>query len=114
MNTSKPPSFGSRFRRKLAWTALLFAGCVAIADRPWAQTTDGAAVFAQNCASCHQAGVAVQRAPTPDMLRLLQPQFVMDTLNSGVMRTQGMRLNPGEMRAVAEYVTGKRLAAENF
>jgi len=112
MIASKPPSLGSRFLRKLAWTLLLVAGCVAVADRPWAQTTDGAAVFAQNCASCHQAGL--QRAPTPEMLRLLQPQFVLDTLNAGVMRIQGMRLNPGEMRAVAEYVTGKKLAAENF
>jgi polyvinyl alcohol dehydrogenase (cytochrome) len=77
------------------------------------QGIDGATVFSQNCAGCHSAP-GTGRAPSLEGLRLLQPKFVTDTLQSGAMRLQGMRLNPSEMRAVAEYVTGKKLVAEEF
>jgi len=46
------------------------------------------------------------------VLRLAQPGYVLDTLTSGVMRAQAQRLNPSEIRAVAEYVSGKKLAVE--
>ena len=77
-----------------------------------AQETDGKTVFSQNCAACHGAPASSQRAPGLEMLRLLQPKFVLDTLTSGVMRVQAMRLNPGETRAVTEYVTGGKVTVE--
>ena len=58
-----------------------------------AENVEGAAVFSQNCASCHAAGSSTPRAPSPEMLKLLKPEFVLDTLRSGVMRVQAMRLD---------------------
>jgi len=72
---------------------------------------DGSVVFAQNCASCHGAQ-GLERAPKLEMLRLLEPKFVLGTLATGAMRIQGLRLNPSESRAVAEYVSGKKLPVE--
>jgi len=92
---------------------LLATGLVLAASAALAQRVDGAAVFSQNCAACHAAHGS-QRAPQLESLRLLQPKFVLDTLTSGAMRVQAMRLNPAEMRAVAEYVTGKTMMAETF
>jgi len=93
--------------------ALLAIALVVIAPTALGETLDGAAVFSQNCATCH-AAAGSGRAPSREGLRLLQPTFVTDTLESGAMRLQGMRLNPSEMRAVAEYVTGKTLTTESF
>jgi len=86
---------------------LLIAMCFAVSGSSLqAQPVDGGAVFSQNCASCHGAQ-GLERAPRLEMLRLLEPKFVLDTLATGAMRIQGLRLNPSESRAVAEYVTGK-------
>jgi len=93
--------------------ALLVIAFILVAYGAQAQQVDGAAVFSQNCAMCH-AALGSQRAPQLDSLQLLQPKFVVDTLASGAMRLQGMRLNPAEMRAVAEYVTAKTLVTEVF
>ena len=92
---------------------LLAFGFIAAAGSAPAQQVDGAGVFSQNCAGCHAAS-GVTRAPQLESLRLLEPRFVLDTLASGVMRLQGMRLNISEMRAVAEYVTAKPLQMESF
>ncbi len=92
---------------------LLAIGLILAAGGAVAQPVDGASVFSQGCAMCH-AAPGSGRAPQLESLRLLQPKFVVDTLTSGAMRLQGMRLNPAEMRAVAEYVTGKTLQAESF
>ena len=93
--------------------ALLAVAFNLAASGAQAQQVDGAVVFSQNCAMCHTARGS-QRVPQLDNLRLLQPKFVVDTLASGAMRLQGMRLNPAEMRAVAEYVTAKTLVTEVF
>ena len=99
-------SWNNRIRASLC--AICFAFC---GPSLQAQPVDGAAVFAQNCASCHGAQ-GLERAPKLEMLRLLEPKFVLDTLATGAMRIQGLRLNPSENRAVAEYVTGKKLPVE--
>ncbi|HEX4637227.1 MAG TPA: PQQ-binding-like beta-propeller repeat protein [Rhizomicrobium sp.] len=90
---------------------LLAIGLILAARAALAAPVDGAAVFLQSCAQCHAAPES-GRAPRVESLRLLQPNFVVDTLTSGVMRLQGMRLNPAEMRAVAEYVTAKPFTTE--
>jgi polyvinyl alcohol dehydrogenase (cytochrome) len=75
----------------------------------------GEMVFNQDCAMCHGSNApADSRAPRMDSLRLEAPESVLDTLANGVMRAQAQRLNPAEVRAVAEYVTGKKLSIENF
>src|SRR5438067_3839352 len=82
----------------------LTAGAVARqAERP----SDPAALFSASCSSCHDADDL--RAPSRDALRGRSPQAIVDALTSGSMRYQGLSLNGAERRAVAEYLTGRRL-----
>ena len=75
----------------------LFAGVVS-AD-------DGATVYKQICASCHDAGV--DRAPDRDALRAMLPERVLAALETGPMISMTAARSAAERRAVAEFVTGK-------
>src|SRR5262249_10903205 len=88
-------------------TFVLFAALFS-ATSVFAQTPDGAQVFQGNCASCH-TGAADSRAPAPDALKARTPQAIIDALMTGAMRPQGSRLSGPERRAVAEFLTGKRI-----
>jgi polyvinyl alcohol dehydrogenase (cytochrome) len=77
-----------------------------------AQQPDGEAVFKESCATCHSESAADARAPKLESLRLQAPESVVQALTSGVMRSQASRLNPSEIRAVAEFVTAKKLSAD--
>lgn len=67
---------------------------------------DGAAVYQQHCATCHDGGAA--RAPNFETLRKMEPVAVVRALETGVMRVIGTFSLSGPQRiAVAEYVTGK-------
>ena len=92
--------------------AVFAAICLVSSNAALGQEANGAAVFSQSCVSCHGGQSSIQAAPRLDALRLQQATSVFDTLTSGVMRAQAQRLNPSEIRAVAEYVTGKKLSAE--
>ena len=67
-----------------------------------AQSPDGAAIFARDCASCHD-GVEGSRAPKPELLEERSPEAILSALTAGGMRPQGARLTGAERRAVAEY-----------
>ena len=66
---------------------------------------DGAAIFHEQCAPCHEGGVP--RAPSPAALKSFEPERVVKALIDGVMAAQGRALSASETRAVATYVTGK-------
>jgi polyvinyl alcohol dehydrogenase (cytochrome) len=70
---------------------------------------DGATVYRDHCAGCHDG--ADWRAPTADALRLRSPQAIVDALTSGVMRYQGLPLSGAERRLVAEFITGRAVHA---
>ena len=72
---------------------------------------DGELVFKQSCASCH-TGAADSRAPSPDALKARAPQAVIESMMTGAMRAQGSRLSGPERRAVAEFVTGKKVGGD--
>jgi polyvinyl alcohol dehydrogenase (cytochrome) len=67
--------------------------------------SDGAEIFAQRCAACHD-GAPDSRAPTLEALRSRTAQSVLESLMTGAMRPQGARMNGAERRAVAEFVSG--------
>ena len=71
-------------------------------------TPDGAAVFQRSCATCHN-GAADSRAPRVEILRDNSPEAIIDALVSGAMRLQGSRLGGAERRAVAEYLSGRKI-----
>jgi polyvinyl alcohol dehydrogenase (cytochrome) len=76
-----------------------------------AQVPDGEQVFKQSCASCH-TGAPDSRAPSLDALKARTPQAVIESLMTGAMRPQGSRMSGPERRAVAEFVTGKKVGGD--
>ena len=68
---------------------------------------DPASLFASDCATCHHADDP--RAPSAESLHGRSPQAIVDALTSGSMRYQGLSLSGAERRAIAEYLTGRKL-----
>jgi polyvinyl alcohol dehydrogenase (cytochrome) len=68
---------------------------------------DGQVLFERACRGCHSADDP--RAPSPDALRGRSPQAIVDALTAGSMRYQGLALSGDERRAIAEYLTGRKL-----
>ena len=66
-------------------------------------------MFSANCAGCHSGDDA--RAPSPEVLRGRSPQAIIDALTAGSMKYQGLALSGEERRAIAEYLTGRRVRA---
>jgi polyvinyl alcohol dehydrogenase (cytochrome) len=79
-----------------------------LAAAPFAAAQDGAGLYKEACASCHDSGA--NRAPTLDTLHQMQPERVLAALEGGAMTSMANRRTPGERRAVAEFVTGKSFA----
>jgi polyvinyl alcohol dehydrogenase (cytochrome) len=76
-----------------------------------AREPSGAAIFARNCASCHD-GAAGSRAPSPEILKRRSPEAILSALTAGGMRPQGGRLSGAERRAVAEHLSGRALGSD--
>jgi polyvinyl alcohol dehydrogenase (cytochrome) len=108
MNRLREGCDGQARRGLFAGAFALMAGIVG-ATAP--QTPDGAAIFARNCASCHD-GVEGSRAPSPDVLRRRSPEAILSALTAGGMRPQGGRLSGAERRAVAEHLSGRALGSD--
>ena len=70
-----------------------------------AQTPDGAAIFHQKCAMCHDNPSG--RIPARDMHASLPPDTIIFDLTFGVMQPQGLGLSANEIAAVATFLTGK-------
>src|SRR4051794_35700478 len=89
------------------------AGCLAllaIASSLCAQ--DGAALYRQNCAACHDAGV--DRAPARDALQTMSAERVLNALENGAMLSMASRMSATDRRAIAQFVTGKSLSARDL
>jgi len=78
-----------------------------IAAPAWAQ--DGAALYTQRCAACHEGGL-VARAPARDVIAALTPERIAAALETGTMRVQGETLSSDERRAIANYLSTSRPA----
>jgi len=68
---------------------------------------DGAKLFEAACASCHNGDDP--RAPTTGTLRARSPQAIVEALTSGSMRYQGLAFTGAERRAIAEFLSGRKL-----
>ncbi len=85
-----------------AWVSML-AAAPALAQ-------DGAALYTQRCASCHEDG-QVARAPGRDVIAALAPERIVGALESGTMRVQGETLTGDQRRAIAFYLSTSRALA---
>jgi mono/diheme cytochrome c family protein len=106
--------------RILLISAMLVAACgtAAAAQTPASAEPDGAALYRQNCRSCHGArGAAPERMRSvyPSLKNLADPAFLArvsaDSIVAILRHGQGKdmksfsdRLSPAEMQAVARYV----------
>jgi polyvinyl alcohol dehydrogenase (cytochrome) len=68
----------------------------------------GAQAYRVHCAACHDSGAG--RAPHRRVLRDMTPAAIRRSLVQGVMREQGAALDDAGRTAIAEYLTGRRLA----
>jgi polyvinyl alcohol dehydrogenase (cytochrome) len=96
-------------------TPLMLAAVALAAIGPAAQLpapSEGAMLYDGACATCHDAPAANSRAPQKDALRERSPEAIVDALTGGAMRYQGLSLSGAERRAVAEYLSGKRLGGD--
>lgn len=76
-----------------------------------AEAQDGAAAFAQHCATCHLEAAAAPalEVPSVETLRTFSPEAILNSLLNGRMRIQGSPLREVERRAVAEFLGGRPL-----
>ena len=67
---------------------------------------DGAKLYEQRCATCHDH--PVDRIPPKSVLQRRTADEVIATMTTGSMRTQAGGLRELEIRALAVYLTGKQ------
>jgi polyvinyl alcohol dehydrogenase (cytochrome) len=72
-------------------------------------SADGADLYQQRCASCHDA--PKERTPPRSALAARLPQEIVSALTTGTMRTAAAGLTEAEVRALAVHLTGKPLEA---
>ncbi len=74
---------------------------------------DGAALFKNYCASCHETAVNSDAcAPGRDVLSQLTPEQILQTLEKGAMKAQAAERSRARRRALAEYLSGKPFDTE--
>ncbi len=100
----------------LHWTltALLATGIplAAAAEAVTAPERDGATLYQQYCASCHEGGVA--KAPQLSLLQIMPPTSILRAMQGGVMQTQAASMTAAEQQRLAEHLSGQRLADEHL
>lgn len=99
---------GAVLLRGLAVLSLLWASRASLAAEP--PPPPGAALYAQNCAACHDH--PKDRIPPKETLARRTPEEVVMALTSGSMRVQAGGLNHNDQVALATYLTG-RAPADN-
>jgi polyvinyl alcohol dehydrogenase (cytochrome) len=97
------PAFVDKRMIKTAFLAI----SIAVAGR--AADPDGAALYRERCGICHDAS-AQARAPSPSALKMMSPENVVRSLETGLMKEQGASLSLAQKRTIAEFLTGKTSA----
>ncbi len=110
------PAFIGSARQSIRVTAQAIAGiaCVLSLSIPpsWAFSpseggADGEALYQAHCARCHEG--QVKRAPHRDIMSRLPALMVLNSMELGKMKFQGMMRTGRERRAISEWMTSKKL-----
>jgi polyvinyl alcohol dehydrogenase (cytochrome) len=70
-----------------------------------ASAQDGGALYKELCSSCHDT--AVDRAPSREALRAMNPQRILDAMEAGPMVAMTQLRTGAERRAIAEFASGR-------
>ena len=90
---------------------LVLLGILVIAGTAHAQ--DGAALYRTYCAICHEGPTADAQAPSREAMKRMAAERVLESLEKGSMRARVAERSRAQRRALAEYVSEKRLAADS-
>ncbi len=71
---------------------------------------DGAALYQQRCATCHDNAQSQIRMPKREEIAARTPEAIMAAMFSGAMMTQAAGLTQEEGRAIARFLTGKNMS----
>src|ERR1700722_17096807 len=71
----------------------------------FAADPDGAALYRERCAVCHD-GSGATRAPAALALKMMTPENIIRALETGLMKEQGASLSLAQKRTVAEFLSG--------
>ena len=82
--------------------AVLVASCM-----PVLAQQGGAALYAEHCASCHDAGGEQNRVPGRSALKSMSFEHVLSVITSGSMTDMTKGRTDDERKAIASFVTGK-------
>jgi polyvinyl alcohol dehydrogenase (cytochrome) len=69
---------------------------------------EASVLYEKNCAQCH--GGKVSKAPPLSLLQIMSASSILRAMEAGIMQEQAAGMNREERRAVAEYLTGQKLA----
>src|SRR4029077_21078890 len=78
---------------------------------PSIEQQNGAALYSQYCAQCHDAGNTESRAPSRSVLQSMTLEQVLRSLNTGSMASIVQDRTNAERSAIASFVAGKRSEA---
>jgi polyvinyl alcohol dehydrogenase (cytochrome) len=71
----------------------------------------GFIIFQERCTSCH-GNPAVEKAPTPALLREMTPERIYAALTSGAMQVHAQGLTKEQIARVAESMSGRLMGTE--
>lgn len=94
-------------RLSAAVAGLLIWSCFPAVAQQEVVAGNGAALYAQHCAQCHDATDPQARAPNRGALRAMAFEQVLGALATGSMASIGKERSDTERRAIAAFVTGK-------
>ena len=90
---------------------LVLLGILVIAGAAHAQ--DGAALYRTYCAICHEGPTADAQAPSREAMKRMTAERVLESLEKGSMRARVAERSRAQRRALAEYVSEKRISADS-
>src|SRR5262245_22447319 len=73
----------------------------------------GEALFGTYCATCHEGPGANPQAPGREVMRRMSAEQILESLERGAMRTRAAERSRAQRRALAEYLSGKPLGADD-
>jgi polyvinyl alcohol dehydrogenase (cytochrome) len=76
----------------------------------FAADLDGPTIYKQRCAACHDKS-SETRAPAPTSMRMMSPENILRSLETGLMKDQGAAMTAQDRRTIAEFLTAKAIGS---